>query len=138
MWNSGRVICLPTSSFNRLRVSSAEAIDALRVDLSFDRASVVADLSLEVRTAAGDLLANTSTTLAPGLGPLRLSTGPTGPGEYDIVVRHLSGTQVPEYVMQAFRRLELDTSGLRDWTVTRPYEAPIGVTGAPVADGDGG
>jgi hypothetical protein len=106
-------------------VTLPAAAVALGADAKYDKFTTGADLALEIRDQGGTLLA--SGTYIAGAGALHAATGAVPAGTYRVGVRHLSGGTVQAYVLQVFVPPTMDTKPVRDWTIGRPYDLPLGV-----------
>jgi len=114
-------------------VNVPSAVPALVADATFDRVAVAAVVQVEIRDAAGSLLASGAPVGTSG--PFRATTSPLTAGTYKVGVRFTSGATVPEYSLQTYRPLDMNASPLRDWTVGRDFDVALGVVGgiAPYA-----
>jgi hypothetical protein len=100
---------------------------SFEVDATYDHVSVAATVGVEIRNAAGALLASALPVGSSGV--VHVATGPATAGTYRVGVRHLGGVTVPSYGVQAYARFALTPSPLVDWTVGRDYDRDLGVTG---------
>ena len=109
------------------RLVVAEATPSMEAAINYNRALVNTTVVLEVRSAAGALLA--TGTAAGALDPIRATTGPLAAGTYHVRVQHASGDRVPDYAVQAFSQLTLSSDAFVPWTVMRPFDVPLDVAG---------
>ncbi len=105
-------------------VTVDSAAPALVADAKYDQLTTGAAVGVEIRDAAGALVGTGA--LQPLTGAVHAATGAIAAGTYRIGVRHLSGGRVPTYTFQACVPPSLDAVPVRDWTVGRPYDFPIG------------
>jgi hypothetical protein len=108
-------------------VTLAAAAPSLIADATYDHASFSAVIALEIRDAAGALVA-TGTPVGSS-GRYHATTGSVVAGTYKIGVRHVSGVTIPSYSVQSYLTLDMPTAPLLDWTVGRDYDVPLGVVG---------
>jgi hypothetical protein len=97
---------------------------SLMADAKYDSLLTGAAVGVEIRTAAGALVA--TGTLNTGTGAVHVATGAIAAGDYRVGVRHLSGNTVPTYEFQVFVPPSMDAVPVRNWTVGRPYDRPLG------------
>jgi putative Ig domain-containing protein len=98
---------------------------ALMADAAYDKVSTGATVGLEIRTESGTLVGNGSFNGATGA--VHAVSTPATAGTYRVGVRHLGGGTVPTYSLQVFVPPSMDAEPVRDWTVGRPYDLPLGV-----------
>jgi hypothetical protein len=103
------------------------ALPTLMADATYSNTGVEVVVALEIRNAAGALVAmgapvGTSTQI-------RASVGPLPAGTYKLGVRHLGGGDAVTYTIQAFAPLTIAATPIDDWTAGRPYDASLGVAG---------
>jgi hypothetical protein len=111
-------------------VTLAAAAPALLADVSWDRVTLNTAITLEVRDAAGTLLA--TGTSATATSAVHATTNAVPQGTYKIGVRYTSGVAIPAYTVQVYRALSMTSTPLPDWTVGRPYDAdPVAAFGVP-------
>ncbi len=122
---AGRVLNLYNEDWYEFPVGSATG--AVTVDVTYDRATIDAGVSVQIRNQAGSVLATGS--LLAGTNAIRARTGPLPAGVYRARVVHDSGDRVGDYMLQAFSELSLSADSFRPWTVGRPYNIPVSVTG---------
>ena len=103
------------------------ATPAFLVEMKYNRFDNQADITLEIRTVGGSVLA---TGVPDGEnGPIRAITGGLGPGPVYIRIAHNSGDLIDDYTVQAFSRIAVSTSGVPEWTVRRTINQAIQITG---------
>lgn len=103
------------------------ATDAFIVEMAYNRFTITAQITLEIRSTTGSVLA----TGAPDgtNGPIRAITGALGPGPVHIRIAHDGGETVTDYTIQAYSRIAVSTSGVPEWTVRRTINQDLQVTG---------
>lgn len=123
---TGRVLNLYDEDWYEVTLPASTA--AVTVDVVWDRGATDAEVGLTVRSPLGAVLA-TGSFSGPG-APLRATFGPqTAPATYRVRVAHLSGGRVDAYALQVFSELTMSADAFRPWTVDRPYDVPVAVTG---------
>ncbi len=106
-------------------VSTDGTATSLQADVTYDRATVLSDVTVEIRSRADAVLA--SKTTVGGTGPVSVTTAFPSAGDYRVRVALASGEPIPEYTVQAFSPLVLSANPLPDWTVGRDYDQQFGV-----------
>ncbi len=91
--------------------------DAVFVEMTYNRGSIDADVTLRVLSTAGAVLA--TGTPSGDTGPIQAITGTVGPARIRIQIRHNSGDRVDPYDLQVYSRLRADGDPLPEWTVNR-------------------
>ena len=109
------------------RVFVPGSTDAFFVDVTYNRTGADTVIALEVYTPGGVLMA--TGTPQGDSGPVRAITGPTGPGDVIVRVAHVSGSAIASYGLQAYSRLSITSPGQGPWTVRRPLNQALAVTG---------
>jgi hypothetical protein len=102
-------------------------LPTLMADATYSNTGVAVNVGFEIRSAAGALIA---TGVPVGsTGQIRATAGPLAAGTYKLGVRHLGGASVVTYTVQAYEPLSIAETPMRDWTLGRPYDEALGVTG---------
>lgn len=110
-----------------LRFALPDAANSLVVDVAYDRSVTGAAASLEVQNLAGVVLARGA--LVGAIGPLHAVTGPLPAGTYRTRIVNSGSVAVADYTVQAYLPLTISGSALPAWTVRRPYDVSVPVTG---------
>jgi hypothetical protein len=122
----GRVLNLFNEDWYKFTLSEPTA--SLTASVSYDRSKYAsANVALELRSAADSLLAVGSA--ADATSPIALTTSSVPAGDYVLRVALTSGGPVPQYSVQAFSQLAFKAAAFQPWTVGRPYDVPLTITG---------
>jgi hypothetical protein len=105
-----------------------EATTSLTASVYFDRVKYSSSqVALELRSAGNSVLAVGSA--ADAAAPFKLTTNSLPAGLYRLAVSLNSGGPVGAYTIQAFSQLKFKAAEFQPWTVGRPYNVPLTITG---------
>jgi hypothetical protein len=106
----------------------AEPTASLTASVFFDRSRYAsAQVALELRSAANSVLA--TGVAADAAAPFALTSASLPAGKYFLRVALASGGPIPAYSVQAFPQLKFKAATFQPWTVGRPYDVPLSITG---------
>jgi hypothetical protein len=110
------------------RFTLAYPTNVLTVDCVYDRTLYsTAQVLLELQSTSGAVLA-TGTPVGV-TGPIEAKSGAIPAGDYFVRVKLLGGGPIANYTLQAFSQLAFISGSFQPWTVGRPINVPVNMTG---------
>ncbi len=110
------------------RFTLPEQTDLLTVAVAYDHGKYAsAQVALELRTSSGSLVAVGNQ--ADANSPIVVSAPSVKAADYCIRVSLTSGGPVGDYTVQAFSKLVFKSAAFQPWTVNRPYNVPLSISG---------
>lgn len=110
------------------KFTMAYPTNVLTVDCVYDRVVYSsAVVLLELQNSAGAVLATGSPLGASGA--IEAKSGALPAGDYVIRVKLTAGGPLPKYALQAFSELAFTSGTFPTWTVGRPINVPVNITG---------
>jgi hypothetical protein len=111
------------------RFTMAYPTNVLTVDFVYDRSAFpTAQVLLELQNAAGGVV-GTGAPVGVG-GPVEVKSGTLPAGDYLVHAKLLAGGgAIPKYTLQAFSELAFTSGSFPTWTLGRPINVPVNVTG---------
>jgi len=110
------------------KFTMAYPTSVLTVDCVYDRSKYAsAVVLLELQNASGGVVGTGSPT---GLGgPIEFKSGALPAGTYLVHLKLNAGGPIPVYTVQAYSQLAFISGSFEPWTVGRPINVPVNVTG---------
>jgi hypothetical protein len=100
----------------------------LTVDMVYDRSKYsTASVLVELLNTSGAVVA-TGSPVGVG-GPVEAKSGSLPAADYLVHVKLLSGGVIPQYTLQCYSQLAFTSGSFPEWTVGRPINVPVNMTG---------